>query len=211
MNNFNLYNRIILTAKTNSGKSVLLGQLVKKEMHKFNKIIVVSPTEEINMFYTKQNIADPKYILNEYNEEYFTKLIKTMTEINKEKDDKQKKKILIILDDALSDFNSHNSKTLKLIISRGRHIGLYLIMTCQYLHMVPPIIRTNSDYIFCGQMNKNSLEILCNEYQSANIDKTEFIKMYNRCTRDYNFLVINNCSCSTDDLNENYGMIKADF
>ena len=33
--------------------------------------------------------------------------------------------------------------------------------------------------------------------------------MYNRCTKDYNFLVINNNSVKDDDLNSIYGIIKA--
>ena len=40
------------------------------------------------------------------------------------------------------------------------------------------------------------------------IEKTEFIKMYNRCTKDYNFLVINNNNVKDDDLNLMYGCIK---
>jgi len=211
MDNFTLLNRTALVAKTNSGKSVLLSQLVKAEKKKFDKIIVVSPTEKINKFYTKQKIADEKYIIDEYSEEYFDQLIKKMTEINTDKTDKQKKKILIILDDALSDINAHSSKTLKQIATRGRHIGIYLIITCQYLHMIPPAIRTQIDYIFCGQMNKNSVNILCDEYQSSNISKEDFVQCYNRCTKDYSFMVINNNSCKTNDLNENYGMIKASF
>ena len=74
--------------------------------------------------------------------------------------------------------------------------------------MCPPISRVNSDFIFCGQMNKQSQDILCQEYQSSNISKEDFIKCYNRCTKDYQFMVINNNSCKTDDLNENYGVIK---
>ena len=37
------------------------------------------------------------------------------------------------------------------------------------------------------------------------------IKMYNRCTKDYNFLVINNNSVKDDDLNLIYGCVKAPF
>ena len=35
--------------------------------------------------------------------------------------------------------------------------------------------------------------------------------MYNRCTKDYNFLVINNNSVKDDDLNSIYGCVKAPF
>jgi hypothetical protein len=70
-------------------------------------------------------------------------------------------------------------------------------------------MRNNLDYIFCGQMNKQSIDLLTNEFLSGDIDKNEFIKMFNRCTKDYNFLVINNNSVKDDDLNSVYGCIKA--
>ena len=70
-------------------------------------------------------------------------------------------------------------------------------------------MRNNLDYLFCGQMNKQSIDLLTNEFLSGDISKDEFIKMFNRCTKDYNFLVINNNSVKDDDLNSVYGCIKA--
>ena len=58
-------------------------------------------------------------------------------------------------------------------------------------------------------MNKQSIDLLTNEFLSGDIDKNDFIKMYNRCTKDFNFLVINNNSVKDDDLNSVYGCIKA--
>ena len=58
-------------------------------------------------------------------------------------------------------------------------------------------------------MNKQSVDLLVREFISGDISKEEFIKMYNRCTKDYNFLVINNSSVKDDDLNLIYGVIKA--
>jgi hypothetical protein len=60
-----------------------------------------------------------------------------------------------------------------------------------------------------GQMNKQSIDLLVSEFISGEITKEDFIKMYNRCTKDYNFLVINNNSVKDDDLNSIYGSIKA--
>ena len=82
---------------------------------------------------------------------------------------------------------------------RGRHINIAIILTFQYLNLIPPTARTNLDTLFLGQMNKQSVDLLT----------SEFIKMYNRCTKDYNFLVINNNSVKDDDLNSIYGSIKA--
>ena len=60
-----------------------------------------------------------------------------------------------------------------------------------------------------GQMNKQSVDLLISEFISGDISKSEFIQMYNRCTRDFQFLVINNNSVKDDDLNSVYGCLKA--
>ena len=58
-------------------------------------------------------------------------------------------------------------------------------------------------------MNKQSIYLLVSEFISVDIFKDEFAQMYNRCTKDCNFLVIKNNSFEDDDLNLIYGVIKA--
>ena len=137
------------------------------------------------------------------------KLIDKMTEINANKSKNERKHILLILDDCVSDTNFHQSPTIKKLFLRGRHINISLLITTQYIYLISPSMRNNMDFIFSGQMNKQSIFLLTNEYLSGNISKEEFVKMYNRCTKDYNFLVINNNSVKDDDLNSVYGCIKA--
>jgi hypothetical protein len=60
-----------------------------------------------------------------------------------------------------------------------------------------------------GQLNKQSVELLKDEFLMGNIDSKEFLKMYYRCTGNYQFLIINNNSVkSNDNLDEIYGTIK---
>ena len=210
MNNFTIVNKITsLLAKRNSGKSVLLKHLVEAERHKFSKIYVICPTEKINRFYS--DIVDDECIFDSYDEKWVDKLINKMTEINSNKPTKERKNVLLILDDLVSDHNFHQSPSFKKIIIRGRHINIAIILTFQYLNLIPPTARTNLDTLFVGQMNKQSVDLLVSEFISGDISKEEFIKMYNRCTKDYNFLVINNNSVKDDDLNLIYGCIKAPF
>ena len=173
----------------------------------FSKIYVICPTEKINRFYS--DIVDDQCIFDSYEEKWVDKLINKMTEINSNKSQKERKNVLLILDDIVSDHNFHQSPSLKKIVIRGRHINIAVILTFQYLNLVPPVCRNNMDFLFCGQMNKQSVDLLMSEFISGDISKDEFIKMYNRCTRDYNFLVINNNSVKYDDLNSIYGCIKA--
>ena len=57
-------------------------------------------------------------------------------------------------------------------------------------------------------MNLCSIEMLSNEYCS-NLKKKEFILLFNKTTKDYGFLVINNNSVKdNENLNCIYGQIK---
>lgn len=208
MNNFSIVDKTIgLIAKRCSGKSILLKHLVNSEKHKFSKIYVICPTEKINRFYS--DIVNDECIFDSYNENWMNKLIDKMTEINANKPPKQRKHILLILDDCVSDHNFHQSPTIKKLFLRGRHINISLLITTQYIYLISPSMRNNLDYLFCGQINKHSIDLLTTEFLSGDIEKNEFIKMFNRCTKDYNFLVINNNSVKDEDLNLIYGCVKA--
>lgn len=198
---------ISLVAKRGSGKSVLLKYLVQNSKNKFAKIFVVCPTETVNHFYS--DLVDKSCIFDEWDEAWCDDLIKKMTDINSGKPKEERKNILLILDDCMSDTKFHNSKALQKLYTRGRHINIGLIATCQYLNSLPPICRNNADWCIVGQMNRASLGILADEYLSGDLDKSEFMKLYNRSTKDYSFLVINNNSIKdSDDLNQIYGVIK---
>ena len=207
MNNFTILNKTVgLIAKRNSGKSCLLKYLVEAERHKFARLYVICPTEKINRFYS--DIVDDECIFDNYDEKWVEKLINKMTMINSNKPQKERKNVLLILDDIVSDHNFHQSPTLKKLFIRGRHINIGIILTFQYLNLIPPVARVNLDYLFAGQMNKQSVDLLISEFISGDISKEQFLKMFNRCTRDYNFLVINNNSVKDDDLNSIYGCLK---
>ena len=196
-----------LVAKRNSGKSVLLKYLVESQKDAFSKIFVVCPTETINSFY--KSLVDPSCIFDDWNETWAEELIKKMTKINADTDAKNRKNILLILDDVMADTNFANSPALKKIYLRGRHCGIGVIATCQYLYNLPPVCRNNCDWCIVGQMNRQSVMLLSDEYLSGDLDKPGFLKLYNRSTKDYNFLVINNNSIKdSDDLNAIYGIVK---
>ena len=208
---------IILVAKRNSGKSVLLKYLVDCEKENFDKIFVICPTESINHFYTTSGITTDEFVFDDYNEEMINKLIQKMTKANEKKGLEgvkggrlaaPLKRVLLILDDLIADTNFHSSPSLKKLFARGRHCGISVIFTSQYLHATSPLQRNNCDFILTGQMNKYSLDILLQDFLT-HISKKEFIKFYNKETKNYGFVVINNNSTKSDDINEVYGSITA--
>ena len=199
-------NTTSLVAKRNSGKSILLKYLVDCQKHEFDKIFVICPTETINRFYS--SIVPSSCIMDEWNEAWAEELIQRMTKVNAGVPAEKRKNVLLILDDVFADMNSM-SPALKRVYLRGRHCGLGLICTCQYLYNLPPVCRNNCDHCIVGQMNRQSVGLLSDEYLSGDLDKKDFIKLYNRSTKDYQFLVINcNSIKDSDDLNQIYGIVK---
>ena len=204
--NFTIVDKIIgLFGKRNSGKSRLLRYLVHCEKNRFKKIFVICPTECVNRFYS--SIVDEECIFDSYDNDWMMRLIKKMTELKSNNNDNNN--VLIILDDCVSDTNFHQCQSLNILCTRGRHINISVILTIQYIFSIPPVARNNLDYVFAGQMNKKSVDLLSDEYLLGDIDKSQFIKLYNKSTKDYNFMVINcNSVKNNDNINEIYGVIK---
>lgn len=210
MDEFSLVNTTtILVAKRKSGKSVLLKHLVECERNEFYKIWVICPTESVNGFYS--DIVPKECIFDEYNEEWVESLIQNMTKYHQDKN-KKPKNVLLILDDCVSDVRLASSKSFSKIFTRGRHIHLGIIVTTQYLNLVPPTCRNNADMLFIGQLNTQGIKLLSDEYKSGNVSQKEFEQIYYKNTSDFQFLVINNNSVKdNDDLDEIYGVIKVDI
>lgn len=206
MDKFTLLDKTILfVGKRCSGKSVLLKELVKAEKHKFSKIFVICPTEDINRFY--RDVVPENCTFSNYSDAWVEKLITECTKINNYKE-KKRKHILLILDDCISDINMHHAKGIKKLFTRGRHINISICLVSQYINSVPPVVRNNSDYIFCGQLNAQSIQLLKEEYCSGELKHDEFFKLYKEATKDFSFFVVNNNSTRSLDINEIYGKIK---
>lgn len=198
---------VTLVAKRKSGKSYLLRHIVKHYAHNYSKIFVCCPTEELRPFYS--SFVPSNCIFPTYTEEWGNELLLRLHVANKGTDEKDMKRVLLILDDLVSDIDLHHSSSIETIYSRGRHLGITMCLTTQYLKNVSPLIRSNSDFILVGQQNKASVELLCSDFLSGDINKQDFMKLYNKNTFDFNFLMINCSSTKTGALDEIYAVIKA--
>jgi hypothetical protein len=205
---FSLINKtVVLIAKRNSGKSQMIRYLVSQQRGKFKKIFIICPTEKINNFYNE--LVKKEDIRDSWSEEWTEQLIEHMTRANANKSDKESSHVLLIIDDCVSDVNFHQSKSFKKLFTRGRHIKISIILTSQYIYQIPPVSRSNADFILTSQMNTQGLDLLTSEFLFGNLTKKEFINMYHKNTSNYGFLVINNnCVKENDDINEIYGCLR---
>lgn len=138
---FKLPFTLIINGKAGSGKSHLLKYIMRetsKAEISFDYGIVFSNTAWEGSF----NYVPEQFVYEDYNEEVIEKLIKLQEDNLKKKINKQ---AFIILDDCCSE-NEYNSTILKKLFIMGRHYMISLILTTQYPHLVPPCLRSNSNF-----------------------------------------------------------------
>lgn len=198
-----------LVGRRNSGKTQLLKHIVRSQGHLFKEIFLVSPSSFSGSW---KGILPEENIHESYNEDWMLKLFQKMTNVNKGKtvDDPKFIRILVILDDVVSsETKAHHSKSLATVFSRGRHAGMCMGLTAQWLTSISPLMRLNSDYLFIGKTNAASVAILFDEFNLGDMNEKEFQAFVRKNTDDYRFLVICNCANNTSDLKQVYGSIKA--
>ena len=206
--NFDLINKTVcLCGKRHSGKSELIKYIVSLYGHQFNKIFVICPSEAVNKFYSQ--FLPSENIFNDYSDEWINKLMARLIKINVGKKDNEAAHILLILDDCVSDVNFHTAKAFEKLFTRGRHLKISLMITTQYPYLIPPVARINCDYILVGQLNKQGLKVMSDEFLMGDISPKEFLKIYYDSTNDYGFLIINNNSTSNNNnINSLYGSVR---
>lgn len=197
----------VLCAKRNSGKSQLCKYLLKQ--NNFDKVFVFSDTESTNHFYEKNNLVNKNSVYSRWDETWGIDLLKALGKENEGKTKETAKHTLLILDDIMSNKEVHSSNILNKIFSNGRHVFLTILICSQYIYQVPAQSRANIDNLLIGQVNRQSLGLIADEFMSGDIDRKDFYKLYNRACKSYGFLYINNNSIKdTEDLNQIYGILR---
>lgn len=184
----------IIAGQPGSGKTNLLLSLISNRgkfyNKQFHKIYIFS-----NSLHTiKQKMKVPsEQLINGFSE---AALMKVLDDEKREFDDLEEgecpNKILIILDDVVSQIQKNMKALLKLAYNR-RHIsgGLSLIITTQKLNKVPLELRTaiSSLYIF-ETKNKQEINAIWNEY--ITLSRSEFAKIMKFVfDKKHNFLFLN--------------------
>jgi hypothetical protein len=198
--------KVLICGKSGSGKSVLCRFLVRNQLDAFDKVYLISPTESLNKDF--RGIVPETNIKESFEEDWLEQLFKSLTHIRKFK--KEPYNTLLIVDDCGSDEGFKNSDVLKKIMVRGRHCNLAVIVCLQYIYQIGPLMRSQFNFVCCGQSNQQSLGILCDDYLMGPIDKRQFVQMYHKHTQNRKFLVIN-CDSVEDNenINEIYGCVLA--
>lgn len=180
---------MIICGRSGSGKSHYLKYLMRElNIHNpFDYGIVMSNTSWEGFF---SEFIPSKYIYENFNEDTIKSLIKL------QKDNLTKginKRAFLILDDCIAE-NEMKSPIMKKLSVMGRHFNLTTILTTQYVHLIPPVLRANSHYNVFFHIGDGVRE-LRSTYEAwgqkfKNYD--EFKQFYYNAIKDHKFIMYNN-------------------
>jgi len=206
---------VVLIGKRDTGKSFLVRDLLY--YHQDIPIgTVISGTEEGNGFYGK--LVPKLFIHNEYNTAIIENILKrqrqVLKEIKREMEQFNRSTIdpraFVILDDCLFDNTWAKDKMMRLLFMNGRHWKIMLVITMQFPLGIPPLLRTNIDYVFILRENIIGNRKRIYEHYAGMFPTFEsFCQVMDQCTENYECLVVNNNSKSNK-LQEQVFWYKAD-
>jgi len=196
--------RICIIAKSNSGKSWVIREIMRK-MCDIPAGVIIAPTDRLNKFY--DTIFPPSFIHHEYKPEIMEKLLRRQDLII-DKNNKRKKegksnldtRVLFIMDDCMSAKKqwAEDSNFLS-IMNEGRHRHINYILSMQYSLGILPEYRSQFNFIFLLaediRMNRKKLyEHYAGMFPSFELFESVFLQM----TQNYGCMVIDNSSRSID-------------
>jgi hypothetical protein len=143
---------ICCIGKRKSGKSTAIKDIMwYKQDIPIGQII--SGSENANPFF--EHFFPSTYIDDEYTPDTIDNILKRQIKIKKfasQQEQNNKKEVdsrfLLVFDDCLHDSKWQKTKQMKSVFMNGRHFGIFFILCLQYVLGIPPILRTNIDYIF---------------------------------------------------------------
>lgn len=198
---------ISVASKRNSGKSVLIQEVIKLllKMKKVDIVIVMSGSAGLNSDYDflpdscLMNYSD-SMLSGIYNKQKTMKINEVMkTKQNLKMNKKEKTPhILVVLDDCLSNQEALSSNVVNQCYAEGRHSNISIIVISQHTALLLDTIkRGNSDIILWNKLNLQQLERLW--FSTTHITKKDFIAVSEYFGgQNYNFLVLDTYIHSKD-------------
>lgn len=189
---------VVFIGKRNTGKSYCMKDILS--YHKELPVgIVISPTETANNYFEK--FIPNMLIYEEYEPAIVKRFLERQITINKQKNDQMKKygsseidsRAFLILDDCLYDKSWPTDKNIRSIFMNGRHYKIFFLITMQYCLGLPPVLRSNIDYVFIFKNNLiKEREKIYHHYAGIFNNFETFCTVMDNCTDNYECLVIDN-------------------
>ena len=200
---------VVMIGKRNTGKSYLIKDLLARKTD-IPTAVVISPTEQSNRFYS--DMIPPLFIHDEYSSEVVEKLVARQKKVKKEalKDPDIDGRLLLIMDDCLYDAKSWTKdKRIREIFMNGRHFNITYICASQYGLGIPPLLRSQVDYVFLLRESiLRNKKILFDNFAGMFQSFEVYSSVMNQVCQDHHCLVIH-MNCSSDRLEDQVFWYKA--
>ena len=192
---------VVLLGKRNTGKSFLT-----KDILYHNRDIplgtIISPTENANQFFTP---LVPKFFIHD---EFTPALLERVVDRQKkaveewQKDKSVDPRGFLVFDDCMYDSSWNKDKNVKLIFTNGRHYKMLFLITMQYPLGIPPILRSNVDFVFILRENFiSNRKRIYDHWAGMFGDFKTFCNVMDQCTENFECLVIDN-TCKSNKLED---------
>jgi len=184
---FPKYFTLSLIGVRNSGKSVLIQQIIKAllKSKKIDIVIIMSGSAGLNDDY---NFLPQNVVMN-FNDDILHKIWNKQVQ---EKRENKAKHIFIVFDDCLANKDAIRNEIMNKIWVQGRHIHISSAILSQYpAYVLSPTIMGNSDMILYSKLNRQAHEKLF--LATCNISLKDFLKVSESIAGvNYTYMVINN-------------------
>ena len=178
----------LIVAPRGSGKSVLTADIIRHAHSKgIRRIAVFCATEGVNGFYSKYI---PKlFIYNELTPEHLERIVEDQKDAIMHRQIQGKStdnlRLLIVMDDVAYDKKGLSAKALREIAVNGRHFLISFVLCTQYVTAVPPIIRSNFDFIFALRDQVQSNVDKLHDLYGIIPTRADFRRVFSSATEDY--------------------------
>ena len=202
--------RILIVGGSGSGKTNALLNLIKnhedidkiylyaKDPYEAKYQYLINKREKVAL----NHYSDPKAFMD------YSNNIQDVYKNTEKYNPGKKRKVLIVFDDMMADMI--NNKKLNPIVTelfiRGRKLNISIVFITQFYSNVPKDVRLNSTPFFIMKIS-NKRELAVNH--SSDINFTDFMKIYKKCTAEpYSFLVNDTTLASDNPLRFRKDLLK---
>lgn len=208
---------IALTAKRNRGKSTWKAHFATRlPQFKQGTVAAMCGSESTKEFWEKQGVH-PLYIVDpsiDYLQNVCDRQNKRKLQLQASGHDGSipaKYCITILIDDCSCLSKLMKSAPLSYIASNGRHLGITIVISAQYITHIPADVRTNIDIlVVLATSHKRNITKIYDEFASASADMRVFKSVLAAVTDDYGALIIDNTVKNVSSIENNcfYGKIE---
>jgi hypothetical protein len=178
------YFTISCVSARNSGKSVLIQELVRKliKAKRVDMVLIMSGSAGLNEDWTflPSNLVIP----------FSTDTLDRIWNKQKMTPIDEREHILVVLDDCLATPEAFRNQRINAFYSLGRHLTLSMMILSQHTaYLLSPIIKANSDIILWSKLNRQQLKSLWES--TTNLEWKAFLNFSETLGGvDYNFLLL---------------------